>query len=163
MNRLQSPPEFPVQAHQRDDGSFAVTMRRQSPQEGVAITEISQAVIQDWRIRAAIEYALTMSEVEIQTATKILDDLNGAELDGMKPLELQYPATLPNVNLNEAGTANNELQKFVFDTYEVLAEHFNGSEWRDWYVAPYFLEGDDTRRVFRLGVFVVQSDQMVVE
>lgn len=165
MKELLPPPEFPVRTHRVNSTTSVMITPRLLPHEGYNITEISELTIQDWRIRSAMELALKMSEVEVQASTKLIDELGCVDLlsDYLKDREspeFQYPIVLQPIRRGE-DPVDKQLRDFAFDACDALADKFDESIWHDWYIAPYFLEGDDTRQTFKLGVFVVQSDQMM--
>lgn len=116
-------------------------------------------VWRDCEIRRAMEFSVLQSEQKIQFSTK---EIQASGLLSLLGISLNLSSVSLGAHL--PGASNDKLKMFAYTAYDVLDKHFQETDWHDWYVAPYFVEGDDTRRTFNLGVFIDENfNQTVVE
>lgn len=114
----------------------------------------------DGEIRRGMEYALRADDVSVAEITK---QLVSHELEPLLSVEVRYPYQMPPSVYKPGCMTNNQeeentiLREFAFDAYDCLAAHFSTDKWCNWFVAPYFAHGDDTRSSVNIGVFVAET------
>lgn len=130
-----------------------------NPDPKKASPPIPIALWQDCEIRRAMEHSVLNNEESTVASTKEIHERGLLLLLGISiALPLEKPSdSLPDTN-------NDLLSMFAYTAYDVLADYFQKADWHDWYIAPYFNEGDDMNRSFNLGVFIDENfNQTVVE
>lgn len=121
---------------------------------------IPETVWRDDEVRRGIEHALGLEAECVRTITKTLREQG---LSSLHSVQLQYPYKAPDVERVPCSMSSKELetnrllQTFAYDAYDALAQHFRYNDWRGWFIAPYFLAGDDRHSVMQLGVFVDET------
>lgn len=127
----------------------------------VHVAEVSHARRLDWAIRTSMERAVQCDDETVAELTKVLAE---QRLEPMYAITLERPFILPSLQ-NRFGSNNSEMRAFAYDAFDELAKYFDATAvWQDWFIAPYFAKGDDTRESFQLGVFVADNfTQTVVE
>lgn len=147
----RDPEKFPVSPEERE----MLVHGRQ-----VTMHEIPVSMQRDWQIRTMVERAVRYDEAQVSLITKELQEQGLQPLRGAE-VTVVHPFKLPSVK--DFGSNNETLRRFCFDTYDALAQHFTTGEWNDWFIAPYFREGDDMRMSCELGVFVTDIAETVVK
>lgn len=118
---------------------------------------ISRSIWSDYEIRRSMEHALSRSSDEVRVITK---QLVGVGLRAMHTVTVRHPYELPGLDYTPGAMSadreadNQALKGFAFDAYDRLRAHFGDARWHDWFVAPFFAEGDDTHDTVNLGVFI---------
>jgi hypothetical protein len=150
---IRNTPDFPVNGEKRD-----VLIHGRE----VSMNEIPLSVQRDWIIRAKTEQVLHFDDETVTGVTKEIREQQQTPLDEAKATVV-WPYA--HQDKETADKNNTTVKKFAFDAYDALAKHFAGAtEWEGWFIAPRFPEGDDTRAICQLGVFVTDNfTQTVVE
>ena len=117
---------------------------------------LSRTHIYDWRIRAAIESVMSLSRVNFECSTKNIEAMRAhnmvSELHASR-LSLPCRSLMP----DGPNDNNRALQEFAFEAYDKFDAHFGNQGWSEWYIMPYFQEGDIDVRKIHLGAFVVHN------
>ena len=103
-----------------------------------------------------MEYALGLREEQIRENSKIMAEWVARPLLSVCVV---FPFQLPRAG--GLGSNNNELRRFAYDAYDMLAE---SGCWSDWRVVSYFAQMRDLHERIELGLFVGKDfNQTVVE
>lgn len=111
----------------------------------------------DFQLRCGMEHALQLSEE--QAVVEITKALAESGLSPLHAASVRFPFTMPPMSYtpgcmdDQQMRENALLRDFAFDAQDVLKDYFEGDIWRGWFVAPYFVEGDDAHGTLWLGVF----------
>lgn len=117
----------------------------------------SRGAWNDFQLRCGMEHALQLDEELVLETTKALAESGLAPLHAVS---VCYPFVMPPVSYDSECMTDQQMREnavlrdFAFDAQDVLKNHFESDTWCDWFVAPYFTEGDDAHNNLWLGVFV---------
>lgn len=131
----------------------------QSSLKGGLPTQIPESLWRDNEVRTAVEHALVMGSQDVLEVTKFLYEEAPIQLISTV---LCYPYVMPPRVFTEGCRSSKDreqdmlIRDFVDDGYMALRQQFGESEWTGWFVAPYFLSGNDSGDHFALGLFVGQ-------